>query len=62
MILRTKGTSDAQIDHCSRGCGRALRKRNRTFDDQALTIKTRNGYDDVTGLGTPNGMPFLTRI
>ena len=34
----------------------------RTFDDQALTIKTRDGYDDVTGLGVPRGIAFLLRI
>lgn len=31
----------------------------RTFDDQGLTIKTAPGYDNVTGLGTPNGLDFL---
>ena len=34
----------------------------RTFDDQALAIKTRDGYDDVTGLGVPRGIVFLLRI
>jgi subtilase family serine protease len=34
----------------------------RTFDYQGLAIHTTAGYDDVTGLGTPNGMPFLTNI
>lgn len=27
-----------------------------TFDDQSLTIHTTTGYDNVTGLGTPNGL------
>jgi subtilase family serine protease len=34
----------------------------RTFDFAGLAIKTRPGYDDVTGLGVPNGMQFLFRI
>ncbi|MGH3436522.1 MAG: S53 family peptidase [Sciscionella sp.] len=31
----------------------------RTFDYRKLAIKTRRGYDDVTGLGSPNGWAFL---
>ena len=31
----------------------------RTFDDQGLTIQTAPGYDNVTGLGTPNGLRFV---
>jgi subtilase family serine protease len=34
----------------------------RTFDDQALAIKTTPGYDNVTGLGTPNGSAFIARL
>ena len=34
----------------------------RTFDFQGLTIKTTPGYDNVTGLGVPNGMQFLFRL
>jgi subtilase family serine protease len=34
----------------------------RTFDDQALAIHTAPGYDDVTGLGVPDGLQFLLRI
>jgi subtilase family serine protease len=34
----------------------------RTFDFQGLTIKTAPGYDNVTGMGTPNGATFLTAI
>jgi subtilase family serine protease len=34
----------------------------RTFDFQGLTIKTTPGYDNVTGLGTPNGLTFLSQI
>jgi len=34
----------------------------RTFDFGGLAIKTKPGYDDVTGLGVPNGMDFLFRI
>jgi len=31
----------------------------RTFDFQGLTIHTTPGYDNVTGLGTPDGLAFL---
>jgi subtilase family serine protease len=31
----------------------------RTFDFQGLTIHTTPGYDDVTGLGVPDGVAFL---
>jgi subtilase family serine protease len=31
----------------------------RTFDYQGLTIQTTPGYDDVTGLGVPDGLAFL---
>jgi subtilase family serine protease len=31
----------------------------RTFDFQGLAIHTTPGYDDVTGLGAPNGLAFL---
>ncbi|WP_200834499.1 S53 family peptidase [Amycolatopsis alkalitolerans] len=31
----------------------------RTFDYPNLTIHTTGGYDNVTGLGSPNGMAFL---
>jgi subtilase family serine protease len=34
----------------------------RSFDFGGLAIKTRPGYDDVTGLGVPNGMQFLFRV
>ena len=31
----------------------------RTFDFQGLAIHTTPGYDNVTGLGVPNGLAFL---
>jgi subtilase family serine protease len=31
----------------------------RTFDDKSLTIHTTDGYDNVTGLGTPAGPALL---
>lgn len=31
----------------------------RTFDFQGLAIHTAPGYEDVTGLGAPNGLAFL---
>lgn len=35
----------------------------RTFDDDsALTIHVRPGYDDVTGVGSPNGVAWLTAV
>jgi subtilase family serine protease len=34
----------------------------RSFDFPGLTIHTAPGYDNVTGLGTPNGAAFVLRI
>ncbi len=34
----------------------------RSFSFPGLFIDTRKGYDDVTGLGTPNGATFVPRI
>src|SRR5262249_7628107 len=34
----------------------------RTLDFTGLTIHTRPGYDDVTGLGTPNGAAFIAAM
>ncbi|WP_410641788.1 protease pro-enzyme activation domain-containing protein [Amycolatopsis sp. lyj-346] len=34
----------------------------RTLDYPGLTIHTTPGYDDVTGLGTPNGLLFLLLV
>ncbi|SFW91943.1 S53 family peptidase [Amycolatopsis australiensis] len=34
----------------------------RTFDYGNLTIHTTKGYDDVTGLGSPNGLLFLLLV
>lgn len=34
----------------------------RTLYDDVLTIHTRPGYDDVTGVGTPNGAAFLAAM
>jgi subtilase family serine protease len=31
-------------------------------DDAPLTIHTRTGYDDVTGVGSPNGTAFLAAL
>ncbi|MEA2254061.1 MAG: hypothetical protein QOG35_106, partial [Solirubrobacteraceae bacterium] len=33
----------------------------RTFD-QTLTLKDTPGYDDVTGVGSPNGQAFLDAL
>lgn len=34
----------------------------RTFNDPQQVIHTTNGYDNVTGLGTPNSFQFLLRL
>lgn len=34
----------------------------RSVDYQALTIKTAAGYDNVTGMGSPNGQTFITAL
>ncbi|NJC72426.1 hypothetical protein HC031_22290 [Planosporangium thailandense] len=42
-------------------CGYAYTLRSLS-DDAPLTIHTRVGYDDVTGVGTPNGDAFLAAL
>ena len=34
----------------------------RSFDYTDLAIHTTPGYDNTTGLGTPNGLEFITRL
>jgi hypothetical protein len=35
----------------------------RLFDyDQNLTIHVRNGYDDITGVGSPDGSAWLAAV
>jgi hypothetical protein len=34
----------------------------RTFDLLGLAIATTKGYDNVTGLGTPNGLAFILKV
>ena len=34
----------------------------RTFDSHALTIGTADGYDNVTGIGSPNGTTWLSAL
>ncbi|MGI4894248.1 MAG: hypothetical protein ACRYF3_03930, partial [Janthinobacterium lividum] len=35
----------------------------RTIDVKSGTIlRTKKGYDDITGIGSPNGMPFLNKL
>lgn len=43
------------------GGGYSYTLRRLGFDDP-LTIKVRKGYDDVTGVGTPNGDAFLSAV
>jgi len=34
----------------------------RSFDYLGLAIATTPGYDNTTGVGTPNGLEFITRL
>jgi hypothetical protein len=43
------------------GDGYGYTLRSLGFDSQ-LTIHTAAGYDDVTGVGTPNGAAFLDAL
>jgi len=66
LTARTGGLTDvtpvsalgvARVDYVNRvDASAGLVKSVRTFDDQSLTIHTTPGYDNVTGLGTPNGL------
>ncbi len=63
-VLPLSGHGDIRVDYvngvdASNGLIRSLR----AFDDTAgLAIHTTPGYDDTTGLGTPNGLQFLLRL
>jgi subtilase family serine protease len=61
-ILHVKA-AEVRVDFVNRiNASGGLTTSVRTFDDQSLTIHTRPGYDDVTGLGVPRGIAFLLRI
>ena len=63
-VLPLSGQGDVRVDYvngvdATDGLVRSLR----SFDDTAgLAIHTTPGYDDTTGLGTPNGLQFLLRL
>ena len=63
-VLPLTGQGDVRVDYvngvdASNGLMRSLR----SFDDTAgLAIHTTAGYDNTTGLGTPNGLQFLLRL
>jgi subtilase family serine protease len=46
-------------ENAAGGYGYTLRSLN---FDSGLTIHTRAGYDDVTGVGSPNGAAFLAAL
>ena len=63
-VLPLTHQGDVRVDYnngvdASNGLVRSLR----AFDDTAgLAIHTTVGYDNTTGLGTPNGLQFLLRL
>ena len=71
LTSRTSAISDvkhvdaavARVDYAnSVDASGGLLRSVRTLDYQGLTIHTTPGYDDVTGLGTPNGLLFLLLV
>ncbi len=55
--------ADVRVDYNNGiDAGNGTTESIRGFDDRNLTIHTARGYDNVTGLGTPNGKTFLSRI
>ncbi|MEU0531523.1 S53 family peptidase [Amycolatopsis tolypomycina] len=71
LTSRTSAISDvkhvdaavARVDYANQvDATEGLLRSVRTLDYQGLTIHTTPGYDDVTGLGTPNGLLFLLLV
>ncbi|HET6706587.1 S53 family peptidase [Amycolatopsis sp.] len=71
LTSRTSAISDvkhvdgavARVDYANQvDATDGLLRSVRTLDYQGLTIHTAPGYDDVTGLGTPNGLLFLLLV
>ncbi|HEX6471351.1 MAG TPA: S53 family peptidase [Streptosporangiaceae bacterium] len=52
---------DDYVNGVDAGAGYAVSLRSLDVDS-LLTIHVRNGYDDVTGIGTPNGDSWLTAL
>ena len=36
--------------------------RSLDVEETGTTLTTRRGYDDITGIGSPNGLPFLAGL
>ena len=51
-----------RVDYSNYEGGSTVRSLRLLGDDQNLTIHAGPGYDDVTGLGTPNGNKFLDTL
>ncbi|MEV6876404.1 S53 family peptidase [Amycolatopsis sp. NPDC051128] len=59
-VQHVDGQAVARVDYAnSVDASEGLLRSARNLDYQGLTIRTTKGYDDVTGLGAPNGLLFL---
>jgi subtilase family serine protease len=57
------GAGEVRVDYANSSDGSAgLVTTVRTFNSTDQTIQTSRGYDNVTGIGTPNGLLFLGLI
>ncbi|MDQ7802636.1 S53 family peptidase [Amycolatopsis sp. A133] len=62
-VKHVDGQAVARVDYAnSVDASDGLLRSARTLDYQGLTIHTTPGYDDVTGLGVPNGLLFLLLV
>jgi subtilase family serine protease len=62
-VQHVAGQAVARVDYAnSVDASEGLLRSARNLDYPGLTIHTTKGYDDVTGLGTPNGLLFLLLV
>jgi subtilase family serine protease len=62
-VQHVDGQAVARVDYAnSVDASEGLLRSARNLDYQGLTIRTTKGYDDVTGLGAPNGLLFLLLV
>ncbi len=62
-VKHLDGLAVARVDYANAvDATEGLIRSARTLDFPGLTIHTAKGYDDVTGLGVPNGLLFLLLV
>jgi subtilase family serine protease len=59
-VTPTNVAGDVRVDYVNgENASGGLKTTVRTFNDDSRSIHTTKGYDNMTGLGTPNGLLFL---